>query len=305
MRLASLLIAAGVALAQTSPKLEFEVASIKPAPPPGDGRIMVGSRGGPGSPDPSQYTADNATIKMLVINAYNVKAYQVTGPSWIDSERYNILARVPVGVTQEQFREMLQNLLADRFKIVLHHETKESPLYELTQVKTGSKLKATTGDPNAPPPPPAAPGAARGGPPPMGKDGMPELPKTGGRGMMMMFMNGKARIAGNVQAASSLADMLSNQLGSPVLDKTGLTGFFDFTLDFAPDSVGGRGILGGLPPPPPPPPGAAAERPPDAPSDLPPLLTAIQEQLGLKLDKTKGPLDFIVVDKGDKVPTEN
>ncbi len=131
---------------------------------------------------------------------------------------------------------------------------------------------------------------------------MPELPK-GGRGMMMVMMPGKARVAGNVQTMSDLANMLSNQLGTPVVDKTGLTGVFDFALDFAPDSLGGRGGPAGLPPPPPPPPGATPEA--AAPSDLPPLMAAIQEQLGLKLDKTKGPLDMIIVDKGDKVPTEN
>ncbi|HEY4364402.1 MAG TPA: TIGR03435 family protein [Bryobacteraceae bacterium] len=296
--LSVLLIAASVTLAQTAPKLEYEVASVKPAPPPEGGRILVGGRGGPGTPDPTQVTYNNATVKMLLTNAYNVKSYQVTGPSWIDTERYNIQAKIPEGTTPEQHRIMLQNLLADRFKIVLHHESKESPLYELTQLKTGSKLKPTAGDPNAPPPPPPS---GPPGPPPIGKDGMPELPKNG-KGMMMMFTNGKARVGGNVQAVSSLADMLANQLGMPVVDKTGLTGFYDFTLDFAPDSLGGRGGPGGLVAPPPPP-GAAPEA--AAPSDLAPLLTAVQEQLGLKLDKTKGPLDLIVVDKGDKVPTEN
>jgi uncharacterized protein (TIGR03435 family) len=301
MKIATLFIAAGLAFAQTSAKLEFEVASVKPAPPPGDGRILVGGRGGPGSQDPGQMTFNNATVKMLLINAYNVKSYQVTGPSWIDTERYNIIAKVPEGTSKADGQVMLQNLLAERFKIVLHRETKELPLYELNVAKGGSKLKVSTGDPNAPPPPPRAPGAALDRIA-TGKDGMPELPK-GGRGMMMVMMPGKARVAGNVQTMSDLANMLSNQLGTPVVDKTGLTGVFDFALDFAPDSLGGRGGPAGLPPPPPPPPGATPEA--AAPSDLPPLMAAIQEQLGLKLDKTKGPLDMIIVDKGDKVPTEN
>jgi uncharacterized protein (TIGR03435 family) len=301
MKIAALFLAAGLAFAQTSAKLEFEVASVKPAPPPGSGMILVGGRGGPGSQDPGQMVFNNATIKMLLTNAYNVKPYQVTGPSWIDSERYNIIAKVPEGASKADGQVMLQNLLADRFKIVLHRETKDFPLYELNVAKGGSKLKVSTGDPNAPLPPPPLPGAARGGPPPMGKDGMPEM--KGGRGMMMFMMPGKARMAGNVQPVSALADMLGNQLGMPVVDKTGLTGVFDFAVDFAPDSFRGLGGPAGLPPPPPPPPGAAPEA--AAPSDLPPLLAAIQEQLGLKLDKTKGPLEMIVVDKGDKVPTEN
>jgi uncharacterized protein (TIGR03435 family) len=307
MKIAALFIVAAVlmqsfALAQTPAKLEFEVASVKPAPPMGNGPIMIGGRGGPGSQDPSQMVFNNATVKMLLINAYNVKQYQVTGPSWIDTERYNIIAKVPEGTSKADGQVMLQNLLADRFKIVIHRETKDFPLYELNVAKGGSKLKVSTGDPNAPPPALPPLGAARGGPPPMGKDGMPELPK-GGRGMMMFMMPGRARVAGNVQPLSALVDMLGNQLGMPVVDKTGLTGVFDFAVDFAPDSFRGLSGPAGLPPPPPPPPGA--DKPVDAPSDLPPLLTAIQEQLGLRLDKTKGPLELIVVDKGDKVPTEN
>ncbi len=147
MKIAAFFIAAGLAFAQTSAKLEFEVASVKPAPPPGDGRILVGGRGGPGSQDPSQMTFNNATVKMLLINAYNVKSYQVTGPSWIDTERYNIIAKVPEGTSKADGQVMLQNLLAERFKIVLHRETKELPLYELNVAKGGSKLKVSTGDP--------------------------------------------------------------------------------------------------------------------------------------------------------------
>jgi uncharacterized protein (TIGR03435 family) len=135
----------------------------------------------------------------------------------------------------------------------------------------------------------------------MGKDGMPEFPK-GGRGIMMFMMNGKARMGGTAQSMSELASALGNQLGTPVVDKTGISGVCDFTLDFAPET--GRG-LPGLGAPPPPPPGAGPAPAADPLSDLPPLMAAIQEQLGLKLDKSKGPLDIIVVDKGDKVPTEN
>lgn len=300
-----LVVACGAVFGQAGGKLEYEVASVKPSAPLGNGLIFMGGRGGPGTPDPGQVTYNNMTVKSLLMMAYDVKQYQVTGPGWIDSERYDILAKVPEGATKEDARVMMQNLLAERFKIVLHHETKEFPLYELSVAKGGPKLKASTGDYNAPPTPLPPPPAAGRGPLPIGKDGMPELPK-GGRGMFMfMGMNGRARMQGNTQKMSDFAGSLSNQLGTPVVDKTGLTGIYDFTLDFAPDP--GRGMLGGLPPPPPPPPGAAGPQSPEAQaqSDLPPLMAAVQEQLGLRLDKTKGPLDVIVVDKGDKVPTEN
>jgi uncharacterized protein (TIGR03435 family) len=299
-------IACGFAFGQAA-KLEYEVASVKPSPPMGNGPMFMGGRGGPGTQDPGRVTLNNMTVKSLLMQAYDVKQYQVTGPAWIDSERYDIAATVPEGASKEDARVMMQNLLAERFKITLHHETKEFPLYEMTVAKGGPKMKVSTGDYNAPPPaltapPPPPPGGGRG-PIPMGKDGMPELPK-GGRGMFIAMMNGRGRLQGNVQKTSDLASMLSNQLGTPVVDKTGLTGIYDFTIDFTPEQ--GRGMFGGgLPPPPPPPPGAGAPAPPEGQSEFPPLTAAVQEQLGLKLDKTKGPLDMIVVDKGDKVPTDN
>ena len=83
---------------------------------------MFGSRGGPGTPDPGRYTTSNMTLKGLLVSAYDVKAYQITGPAWIETERYDIVAKVPAGATKEQFRVMLQNLLAERFKIELHRE---------------------------------------------------------------------------------------------------------------------------------------------------------------------------------------
>jgi uncharacterized protein (TIGR03435 family) len=297
-------IACGLAFGQAA-KLEYEVASVKASAPLGNGPIFMGGRGGPGTTDPGQVTFNNMTVKNLLVQAYDVKQYQVTGPGWIESERYDIAAKIPEGTSKEDAKVMLQNLLAERFKLTLHHETKEFPLYEMTVAKGGPKMKVSRGDYNAPPPalpPPPPPGAGRG-PIPLGKDGFPDMPKTGGRGMMIFMNNGRARMQGNVQKMSDVTSMLANQLGTPVVDKTGLTGIYDFTVDFAPEP--GRGLFGPAPPPPPPPPGAAASAPPEGQSELLPLMAAIQEQLGLKLDKTKGPLDMIVVDKGDKVPTDN
>jgi uncharacterized protein (TIGR03435 family) len=106
-----------------------------------------------------------------------------------------------------------------------------------------------------------------------------------------------------MQPVSALADMLSNRLDGPVIDKTGLTGNFDFTLEFAPEPGMGVGPLGALPPPPNPDPGQPAGLgAPDQPTGL---FTAVQEQLGLKLERKKGPLDVWVVDRAEKVPAEN
>ena len=103
----------------------FEVASVKPAEPSAMGMIRVQMRGGPGTPDPGQLTYTNVSLKNVLTNAYGVKGYQINGPKWLDSERFDITAKIPKGATKEQFKLMLQNLLAERFKLTLHHETKE------------------------------------------------------------------------------------------------------------------------------------------------------------------------------------
>ena len=301
-----LALACKAAFGQTGEgKLEFEVASVKPAALLRDGAIMMGMRGGPGTEDPGRVTYTGLPLRGLLTTAYNVKPYQLSGPGWLDTERFDIVAKIPEGTTKEQFRVMLQNLLTERFKLTLHHETKDLPLYELTVGKNGPKLKKSVEDPNAPA---IEPGRGTGpppGPPPMGKDGMPQLP-SGQKGMMMFMMPGRARVLGGVQPLSALADMLGNQLGNPVVDKTGLTGNYDFTLEFAPEPGRMMGPFGGLPPPPPPPPGAVpGPGQADAQSEAPALLTAIQEQLGLKLEQKKGPLDLVVIDHAEKVPTEN
>ena len=126
-------------------KLEFEVASIKPSPLPARGVIRIGPQGGPGSGDPGRVTYTFSTIRDLMVDAYSVKRYQISGgPKWLDSERFDIVAKVPVGATKEQVKVMLQNLLAERFKLTLHRETKELPVYALVVGAKGPKLKDST-----------------------------------------------------------------------------------------------------------------------------------------------------------------
>jgi uncharacterized protein (TIGR03435 family) len=298
---------AGGALAQTSePPLAFEVASVKASAPPGNGRMMMGGGGGPGTRDPGRYTMSNMPLKMLLAQAYDVKDHQISGPSWLDSERFDITAKVPPGATKEQFRVMLQNLLIERFKISLHKEQKELPIYTLSVGKNGPKLKETELDASAFNPQPND-GAGRGGPlppPPPPRPGeFPKMP-PGRPGMMMMFQEGRMRMAASGQSISGLVDFLSRQLGRPVVDKTGLTAKYDFQLEFAPDAGGMRG----MPMPAPPPGGGAGPGgdlgPAGASDPAPNLITAVQ-QLGLKLDAGKGPVDLIVVDKAEKTPIEN
>ena len=311
----------GAAFGQTAAgKLEFDAASVKPSAPPGNGPIAIGGRGGPGSSDPGRVNYYFASLKMLLTIAYNVKPYQISGPSWIDSERYDLTATVPEGTTKEQSSVMLQNLLAERFGVKLHHESKDLPRYELTVAKGGPKLKASAAEPDPPADRVADPPPLPKGPPPIGKDGFPQLP-AGRKGTMMMMTPKGVRMAAGMSTVSSLADMLGNMLASPVVDKTGLTGVYEFTLDFSRESMQGDPL--GMSPPPGkggagpigvgaivtgPGPGPAPENGPlsaaDQP-DAPSLFVAVQEQLGLKLEKKRGPLDLIVIDRAEKVPTEN
>lgn len=315
MRVIVVLLLAIVCCAQQpDSQVTFEVASIKPSAPPEGGRMVMGARGGPGSADPIRFTASNFSLSSLISMAYDLKSYQLSAPSWLNGERFDIVAKVPPGATREQFRLMLQNLLAERFKLVIHRETKELPMFDLVVGKGGPKFKESADQTDsapagAPPPPPG------GGPMQMkmGKDGLPEMPA--GRTMMMM-MGGRARMTAYKETMQWLATRLSTSAGRPVMDATGLTKKYDFTLDFAPEG-GGMGP-GGMAPPAggggggamvimaqvPGPGGPSGHTASDAES-VPTLATALQEQLGLKLESKKGPVEMIVVDKIEKVPTEN
>ena len=305
--------ASGVAFAQTAENSPtFEVASVKPAAPITGNRIMVMIRGGPGSPDPGQITYSNVTVKNVLTNAYGVKSFQITGPGWLDSERYDIIAKLPRGATKAEFMVMLQNLLAERFKLTLHREKKDLPMYALVVGKNGPKLKESA---DAPAPKdgeaPNADGPLAERQLKMGKDGFPVLPPgAGGRGSMaIMLVNGNARMTATKQPMAGLAEMLSGQLDLPVVDMTGLTGNYDYTLSFAPE--GGMAVKAGIlaPPPAGPPPGeggpgmpAASAPDGEASSNL---FTALQEQLGLKLEQRKGPVELLVIDHLEKAPVEN
>jgi uncharacterized protein (TIGR03435 family) len=297
----AILILAVTALAQdTSKRLEFEAASVRPAPQPTGGRIRIGPPGGPGTADPTRYNFNFVTIRNLLMNAYNVKSYQIVGPSWLDMERYELTATMAPGTTKDQGAVMLQNLLADRFGLKLHKETKELPLYELVVGKNGPKLKAHVDDPNAPKL--LEPGA---GPLPLGKNGVPVVPPGAN---LMMISNGKLHIMSNKATTGHLADTLSDNLRTPVVDKTGLTGEYDIDLEFSADG------LAGIPPPPPgagpgglgpgPGPGPAPGAGGDA-GDPISLTAAVQEQLGLRMDQKKGPVEILVIDHAEKVPSEN
>src|SRR5579862_9137335 len=145
--------ACSIALGQVSPaQAKFEVAAVKSVDPNSGAPGSNVMRGGPGTDDPERITLVSVTMKRLLMVAYRVDENQISGPGWLDSQRYAIVAKVPAGSTREQLLVMLQNLLAERFHLALHHEMKDFPAYELVIAKGGLKLKEA--DPAASPPEP-------------------------------------------------------------------------------------------------------------------------------------------------------
>jgi len=265
---------------------------------------MIGMRGGPGTPDPGQITMSNVNVPMLIANAFDVRDYQVTAPAWMDTERFDIVAKVPPGATRDDVRKMILNLLVDRFKLKLHKESKEAPIYALVVGKSGPKFKESSKE-EPPTDGDASPKGGPIGPPPRDKNGFPVL--RGGRGnMMLMNPNGRLQmVAGHVTMAT-LAANLSGQLGRPVVDETGLKGEYDYQMEFTRE---GLSMPKGLPMMPPgggPGDGGRGPAPSaDSGEAGPSIFTAVQEQLGLKLESRKGQVELIVVDSAEKTPTEN
>jgi len=268
------ILAAGLAFGQTAPApLTFEVASIKPNS--GDDR-RIGIQFMPGG----GLRTTGTTLKFLVTFAYDVRDFQVSGgPGWLNSDRFDIVAKSggSENATQDDMRNMtdeqmktaaeqmrlkLQALLADRFQLTIHRESKEQPVYALVIGKNGSKLQES------------------------------KVQQKGDRRRMMRM--GRGELTGDGVGLEMLAENLSSQLGRPVIDRTGLKGDFDFKLTWTPDPGQSMAGFGG-----PPPPGADAPPPPDP--NGPSIFTAVQEQLGLRLESQKGPVNLIVIDRVEKL----
>ncbi|HTS64160.1 MAG TPA: TIGR03435 family protein [Candidatus Acidoferrales bacterium] len=255
----------------------FEVASIKPAAPMEQGKMRIGFGG-----DAGRINYTNVTLKDVIARAYGVKPFQVSGPSWMESERYDITAKIPDGVPGSKVPEMLQSLLIERFKMTVRKENKEQSIYALVIGRNGPKLKASED---------GAPGPAMVGP-----DGAKVNAPKGA-----MMVDGTGRIQANGATMSGFADMLSRLMDRPVIDMTGLDGKYDLTLEVAmEDLIGMKRMAGGMPAA-----HAGGEGGP-APEGNPraSMFSAVQ-QLGLKLDPRKAPVDLIVVESAEKVATEN
>ena len=222
------------------------------------------------SDPPDGYHVENGTLKFFIMEAYGVKWDSIVGgPDWIDTTGYDIDAKVtpavdapPPKLTRAQRRQMIQSLLADRFKLVVHNETKDAPIYELDLAKGGSKLPTTTPNDTFA----------------KGINGLDGNPVSSGYPVMLS----RGRLFGQSVTIASLIDYLKMELKRPVIDKTGLTGKYDLSLQWTPDNTLADSPLAGGPS----------------------IFPAVQEQLGLNLTSTHGPVKTLVIDQVEK-PSEN
>jgi uncharacterized protein (TIGR03435 family) len=236
---------------QPSTPLAFDVASVK--------QNTVGIDEGPGhgpenvSRTPTSLTMQNVRLNSALKWAYRLQDYQISGPVWLKSERYDIFAKMGTPVPEEELRRRLQNLLADRFKLKCHSETKVLPAFVLVVAKDGPKLEKSIGD----------------GESSITAAGKPQP------GFTLRVLN---------TSIPQLADRISGSMGATVVDMTGLKDRYNFTLDIS------RYIPGGS----------------LNPEDMATILSqAVQEQLGLRLTPKKLPVEILVIDHVESVPTAN
>lgn len=233
----------------------FEVATIKPTKPDEQRHYLIW--GG------HRMETVNTSLSFLISFAYGLQSKQVLGiPDWADSEKFDITAQPDLEgqPSDKQLKGMIQKMLADRFKLTFHHETRMQSVYLLSETKTGQKLTKNDADP---------------------------------KGLPGLFFRGLGNL--NVRNATIMdfaGLMQSEVLDRPVIDQTGLAGRYDFKLNWTPDDSQFGGLGAKIPPP-----TNGADAPPN-------LYTAIQEQIGLKLEATKANADVLVIDHVEK-PSEN
>jgi uncharacterized protein (TIGR03435 family) len=301
-----LVLAAGAAAGQTpAPPPAFEVASVKPAAPLNRGQLLSGQAHVGMKIDAARVDIGSMSLEELIRVAFRVKPYQVSGPDWMASVRFDVLAKLPEGASAEQVPEMLQALLAERFKLTVHRESKEHAVYALVVGKNGPKLKEAAPDADTP----AATDDANPQVRVNGRGENMSVSISGGQigtAHMSMGPNGTMRLEAPKMNMAALADSLSRFFDRPVVDLTELKGSYQVALDLSMDDLRnaarnagfmGPGMGGGRD-------GARPEA--DAASD--PTGTSIfaaVQQLGLKLEPRKTPVDLVVIDHLEKTPTEN
>ncbi len=327
-----LLAVAGMVFGQTptapaSTPLSFDVATIKPSGPLDPAAIVSGKAHVGVSIDQARVDIGSGTVMGLVCMAYKVRPYQIAGnPEWmsagLNADRFDILAKMPEGTNKDQVPEMMQSLLVERFKLAVHREKRDTPVYVLVVGKGGPKLKEAVPETPAPAPAPsdAAPSSAK---PAAGKgeiaigggDNRVTMKQSGGgmvinskeTGTMRMRPgeNGNLRMEGDRMSMEMLATMLSQYLDRPVVDQTELKGKYQVSLEISRDALLSlarkAGVNAGMMTAP----AANPTNPAEAASDPSSSLFSSVQQLGLKLESRKVPYEFIVIDRVERKPTEN
>ena len=260
---ASLIALSALAAQNATNQPKFEVASVKRTDACFGGRSSI---------DPGSVTLRGVPLKAVLMEAFNVKMEQIEGPSWLETDCFEISAKIPEGATRDQLPAMLQALLAERFKLVAHKEDRPRSGYALVVDKGGPKVKED--DPKA------------------------NFMGAGHAGQLLVGAFGHGRLKG-VMTMASLAAKLSRQGYGPVQDATGLTGNYDIDLTWAPDQALEPAAVDAT---------AAAATPPgaDIPApEGPSLFAALRESLGLRLERRQMQVQFLVVDHIERIPTEN
>jgi len=277
----------GLLLAQSP---QFEVASVRLFAP-GQGQVAAGLHF-----DGAQVRAVGLSLRDYLATAYRFKATLISGPDWTATERYDISATLPDGGTKAQVPEMLQALLADRFEVKLHKEKKEFPIFALVLVKGPPKLKELPPDPNA----------DKDNDEPVGMANVATIVAVG-NGVSVNYARGASFSAGNNRIEVRKLPLwvfcrnLERYADRQIVDMTGLTGSYNFAVDVTPEDYMAMmlrsAVLRGVSIPP------EAQRLLDASS--PSALSDALQQVGLKLEARKAPLDILVIDSALKTPTAN
>jgi uncharacterized protein (TIGR03435 family) len=276
---------------QTAPA-QFEVASIRPSAPPGAEHMNVGVH-----IDGARISCTSLNLKDYISSAYKLKLYQIEGPDFLGGDRFDINAKLPAGATEEQVPDMLKALLSERFHLKAHRETKDFPVYGLVVAKGGLKMKESQPDPNADADDSADKGKA-----------VTNVSGSGGRGGVHLdyghgsfFTMADNKFIARKLPMANFVEVLGRFEDRPVVNMTGLTGIYDFDLEFTPEDYLAMLIRSAI--------AAGVSLPPEALRALSgssgdSLLNAL-ERLGLKLETRKAPLEVLVVDHIEKAPTEN
>jgi uncharacterized protein (TIGR03435 family) len=268
-------------------RLEFEVASVRPAAPLGKDELPA-TRGGPGSSDPERITYRAIALRDLIMEVYGIGLLQLSVPDQFRFRlRYDILAKIPRGTTKEQLNMMVQKLLVDRFGMRFHREPKQFETYKLVIAQGGPKLKDTAFKSDL--------SAAEMSNPPARHD--PDGTVYAAGRIVSPMRDGRRVVSGGKLTMEGLANYLERKLGGPVADATGLTGEYDIKIEVSPvgfalSPANANALSNGYPP-------DSASVP------APNIFQALERQLGLRLEKSTVMLDMMIVDHLDEVPTDN